>query len=277
MTIAHTPVIPLGTRTDFVVEVTYDDGSDKAKKLTPRVRVTAGWVDRVEVEPDAYVEAGSVSSWKVSFRNRVFKYNDTGTVFNLSVDLPSELSHTLTETDVENLTASEVASRPSLTQVHLGNNDTAELKIWVHAPTGTTQSEGVPAFLNITLVDDADVIVPLAFTFDIVYAVYSVSIDAETPVDFTRDETKAVAFTLTSESNVRVVVGLNYTLDGTNWTILSHRDEVTLRPFEEDVFTIRMAAEGDVGTVSELEIEIAYGPSAKKKSVTILLRVLDTS
>jgi membrane-associated protease RseP (regulator of RpoE activity) len=278
LTIAPLPGVELGQRNDLVMEFKYKDGEGRTKRLFAHVRVTAGWleVDEETLPANAYVEIDGIASYDLAFDNLVYDNNDNATVFILDLDVPEGLIYTLTHSPVSNLTAETIGEIDPLERIGLRNNDSAALRLWFHAPKGTMEATDLPVIFNISLVDDPFVIVSIIFPLDIRNATYSVDIDGDTPVRFDKDEVKHVAFTLDSESNIDVTVDLTYDVDLTNWTILDSRDSLTVPAFTQQTFTLQMSADGEVGTISDLEIEITFGPSSKKKSVTIQLIIIDS-
>jgi membrane-associated protease RseP (regulator of RpoE activity) len=262
----------LGQRDDLIFEVKYQEPGGKWKWYFPKFRVTAGWITPAEVSPNAYVEVGRVADIRVEFDNNIYHPSGEPVRFDLAIEAPSFLSYTLTNSSTTNLTSEQIGTMAPLDHILLGNNDSAELRLWLFAPEGTAEVPDRLAHLTVTVPDEPNATIPvIPILFDVRLAAYDVSIDADSPQYFDFGEEKSVGFTLESDSNVVVEVQLSYILEDTvNWTITSSKDVITMDPYEVDTFTLTIAAQGDAGTISTMEIEITYGPDLSKKASKII-------
>ncbi len=268
----------LGLRETFTVEVTYTSEDGDPLWLTPHFMVTVGWIIPRDVPVAAYVAVDSVNSFELGFKNRVFEGNGTQTVFDLDLVIDGYLEYTLTEASVDNLTAQDIKDTPPLPTVVLGNNDSAELRVWVLAPVGTVVVTDLHARLLVSPRDGSSVSIPFDFFIDVVNPIYDVSIvPLFNTVEFHVDEEKSVPFQLVSRSTVDVNVRFSHSYDGTNWAMTQYDEELTLSVDYNQVHSVRMFANGDVGSQTSLEIEIVYGPNWNQRaSATIELLITDS-
>jgi hypothetical protein len=164
---------------------------------------------------------------------------------------------------------------PPIATVALGNNDSAELRVWVHAPPGTPVATDLHALLLVSPRDGSGLAIPMDFTIDVVNPIYDVSIvPLFNTVEFHVDEEKSVPFQLVSRSTVDVTLRFSYSFDETDWVMTQSDDELTLTVDYNQVHSVRMFADGEVGSRTSLEIEIEYGPNWNQRaSATIELLI----
>jgi membrane-associated protease RseP (regulator of RpoE activity) len=272
MTITPREGAGLYERVDFTLEVAYEDENEKVKVLRPKLTVTVGWLE--PTTQDGLVEVGTPTAIPISFRNWVFHSNGTDTLWDVGLEIPGDLDYTLTNDSVENLTAVQVGQLEPMAQVGLGNNDTADLLVWVFAPNGTPQTLDVPVNLTVTLAEDPTKEFDLSFIVDVVPALYNVSLIAFSNAyyfDYSAMETKYIPFRVISNSTVPVSFAITYEFDENNWTA-TEKDEVgSLEPGESKDFHIILAIEGEVGARSDLVVTVDFG--YKPLQVVIALRI----
>ena len=249
-----------GDREDFVLELEYSKGDDRVRE-TPHFRAVVGWIES-EVPDDAFVAVDSVKGFEVSFKNLVKNLTEGDTRFDLDLHIDGDLEYTLTEGNIKNMTPEDVALTPPLQYIDLGNNDTAELLVWVYPPPGTTEVTGLRVMLNVTQEDVPASLTTIGFLLDVAFINYDVSISTPYLVwNFTEEETKNVTFKLVCHSNIDTEVVINYTFTGDEAFQPAEEfpETLTLRPDEVRGLTLSLFASGNVGDITELTVEISYG------------------
>jgi len=158
--------------------------------------------------------------------------------------------------------------------VALRDNETATVRVWLYAAPSTPVGYGLVANLSIRP-NGMNATARVAVPFDVVNPSYVVGIiPSSDDVEFQKGVQKTVAFQLVSGSTVDVTVRLNYTIDSTNFTIVSRVDEILLPPGADLTKSITIDPSGEVGSSSTLEISITYGPEWNRKaSASIVLLI----
>ncbi|MCK4969247.1 MAG: hypothetical protein KAS77_01920, partial [Thermoplasmata archaeon] len=198
--------------------------------------------------------------------------------FDLDLHIEGDLDYTLTDSNIKNLTPEDVARTPPLPYIDLGNNETAELLIWVYPPPGTPSAPDLQVSLNMTLRGDNSSTTTIGFPLAVGDVVFDVSISSTyLSWNFTKDEIKNVTFRLVSHSTVDTYVAINYSFDGDDAFEFAETpvEEMVLLPDEDRGFTVLLFAKGNVGDVTELTVEISYGLN-QGSSVTTVLRITTT-
>ncbi len=267
-----------GDTVDFVVEVEYTDESDERVRETPRFRAVVGWIEPRDVPENAFVAVDTVKSFEVWFKNLVTNRSGGDSRFDLDLHIEGDLDYTLTDSNIKNLTPEDVARTPPLPYIDLGNNETAELLIWVYPPPGTPSAPDLQVSLNMTLRGDNSSKTTIGFPLAVGDVVFDVSISSTYLAwNFTKDEIKNVTFRLVSHSTVDTYVAINYSFDGDDAFEFAETpvEEMVLLPDEDRGFTVVLFAKGNVGDVTELTVEISYGLN-QGSSVTTVLRITTT-
>jgi membrane-associated protease RseP (regulator of RpoE activity) len=267
-----------GDSVDFVVEVEYTDESDERVRETPHFRAVVGWIEPRDVPEDAFVPVDTVRSFEVSFNNMVTNRSGGDTRFDLDLHIEGDLDYTLTDSNIKNLTREDLALTPPLPHIDLGNNDTAQLLIWVYPPPGTPSATGLQVSLNVTYRGDDSSTTTIGFSLVVSDVVFDVSISSTyLSWNFTKDGIKNVTFRLVSHSTVDTYVAINYSFDGDDaFEFTGTRvEEILLLPGEDRGLTVVLFAPGDVGDMTELTVEISYGLN-QGSSVKTVLRITTT-
>ncbi len=258
MTITPKATAKAFEREVFVWEVSYNDEDDKKRTINPRLTVTVGWMD--PVLQDGLVEVDEPTPLPVGLRNWVYRPDGNDTVWDLDLEVPGGLDYTLTNGSMDNLSAEEVGQLESLPSIGIGNNDSAELLVWVYAPEGTPQTLAVAVNLTVTLAEDPTVSFLLQFQIDIVPAIYDVAmLSFSNAYYFEPAEQKYIPFRVTSNSTVQVTFHITYEFDDVNWTAVEQDLTGTLEPGEFDDYHIMLVAMGERRARSDLVITVDYG------------------
>jgi membrane-associated protease RseP (regulator of RpoE activity) len=256
------PNATLGQRNDFVLEIRYKDPQGKTRFDDARFRAVVGWVEPRLVPANDDLPVDWVTNYTVRFKNLVNDRDNLTTRFDLALDVEGELSHTLTDPSVDDMTPEEVNSTAPLTHVELENNETVELRIWVYAPPGTLMTSGLRVDLWVAKAGEPGSAIPMGFELDVGTVVHDVTISSpSTRWSFAPDGEKNVTFNLTSHGNVDTVVTISYDMIGPDAFEFAEdpRTSLTMAPDDTQVLTVRLFATGDVDDQVSLKVEIEYG------------------
>jgi len=266
-----------GDTVDFVVEVEYTGENDERVKDTPRFRAVVGWIEPRDVPENAFVAVDTVRSFEVVFKNLVTNRSGGDTRFDLDLYIEGDLDYTLTDSNIKNLTPEDVANNPPLPYIDLGNNDTAQLLIWVYPPPGTPSDTDLQVSLNVTFRADNSSKTTIGFPLAVGDVDFDVSISSTfLSWNFSQDETKNVNFRLVCHSTVDTNVSISYSFDPDGDFEITEAPEVlVLSPGEKRGLTVVIVATGEVDDMTELTVEISYGLN-QRSSVTTVLRITTT-
>ena len=207
----------LGERVDFVVEIRVDDSNGDPVTHTIRFRAIVGWIEPLEVPKAATVKVGQVAGFDVQFKNLVTNGSEGSTRFDLDLNIDGDIDRTLTESDIENMTPHEIATTPPLSLIELGNNETAELVVWVYVTPGTPVASNLTVLLKVSPEGAPGSLDTIEFPLSVDTTTHKVAIRINSPSwEFNEDETKNITFELRSYGNVDIEVDLFYDLIGDN-------------------------------------------------------------
>ncbi len=265
----------LGTRETFTIEMKYND-NDIVERAFAKFTATVGWVSSRDEPQPRSVGVDTVSRIPLRFKNHIHDVDGVPTPFAIGLELPQGIQGVLTNTSVNISTPEALTEARPIGGQALTDNETLTVVLWLYAPPGTPVQNDLRANVlfepmghNITVV--------LGVLFDVVNPSYAVTIEPQYGnVTFVRGVQKVVAFDLRSYGSVNTTVRFTYTIDEANFTIVRKDDELDLPPGYYQTKSITIDPVGEIGSRSELRIEIAYGPDWKlSSSATIDLHITE--
>jgi hypothetical protein len=264
----------LGDRETFTIEMQYKDGANNWLHTYTKFTATVGWFTLKGVPQGQHVAVDTVVGLPITIKNRIHGEDAAPTVLGMHLALPAGIEGVLTSGEVANLTPQDIGTVTPIGGTALQDNETATVKIWLYAPPGTPVQEDLLANLTVSPVG-MDVTTSILVHFDVVNPIYDVAIvPLYDNVTFQQGAQKSVAFQLVSRSTVDVTVRLTYSVDAANFTIVNSEVELNLPPGYDQTKSMTIDPTGDVGSRSELVIEIVYGPGWNRRaSATIDLLI----
>jgi hypothetical protein len=257
----------LGDRETFTIGIYYQDGGGTWHPSFEKFTATVGWFEPKDVPEVIHVAIDTMTGVPVTIKSRVHDGEGNAPVpFSMALVLPQGIEGTVTAGNRTELTVQEMRAGQPLGGVALRDNETATVRVWLYAAPGTPVGDGLVANLSVRP-SGTNATGRVTLPFDVVNPIYDVGIiPSSDDVEFQKGVQKTVAFQLVSRGTVDVTVRLNYTIDSTNFTIVSRVDEILLPPGADLTKSITIDPSGEVGSASTLVVSITYGPEWNRRA-----------
>jgi membrane-associated protease RseP (regulator of RpoE activity) len=262
LTITPPPMSELGNRTDLVFQIKITDPQGGSKKSDTHFRVWVGWIDPRESPGATNIAIGSPEGLPVRFKNTVNDPAGNHTRFDIALDVEGDMRYTLVDASLGNMTPEDINATPPLNYVELANNGTADLVVWLYAPPGSEEANGLVVDLWVAKAGEPVSLTNIGFQVDVGMVSYAISISPQsTEWSFTQGEEKNVRFDLISDSNVGATVTITYNISDPDAFEFSETPPAfkEIAKQDKEPITVVVFAKGDVDDTSKLSIWINYG------------------